>query len=128
MKNGNNGITHERRNEMLSRLSPYNVKDDLHRVELYREIRNGEKKQSEGWVEYEIQPDERLKPEMIAYRHYGTDSLKWVVLVVTQLDDMREALEVGETIWLPPMVWVRQRIKYLRIWRGDGTKNNFHSI
>jgi hypothetical protein len=33
-------------------------------------------------------------------------------MVVAQLDDLREALPVGETIWLPPIVWVRQRIKY----------------
>jgi hypothetical protein len=51
-------------------------------------------------------------PELIAHRFYGTDKLKWVVMVVAQLDDLREALPVGETIWLPPIVWVRQRIKY----------------
>ena len=97
---------------MLSRLSPYNITDDLHRVELYREIRQGTESPPEDWTEYEIQPDERLKPELIAYRHYGTDQLKWAVLVSAQLDDMREPLEVGESIWLPPVVWIRQRIKH----------------
>jgi hypothetical protein len=102
----------EVQNMSLSRLSPYNINDTLHRAELYREIRNGAENQTEGWTEYEIQPDERLMPELIAHRFYGTDKLKWAVMVVAQLDDLREALPVGETIWLPPIVWVRQRIKY----------------
>jgi hypothetical protein len=97
---------------MKSRLSPYNIKDDLHRAELYRDIRLGAENKTDGWTEYEIQLGERLNPELIAYRFYGTDELKWVVMIVTQLDDIREAMEAGETIWLPPIVWIRQRIKH----------------
>ncbi len=92
----------------LSRLSPYNITDDLARVDLYREIRAG----ADDWKEYEIQLDEVLMPELIAYRFYGTDLLKWVVLVVAGLDDMREALEPGIKLKLPPTLWIRERIKY----------------
>lgn len=92
----------------LSRLSPYNITDDLLRSDLYREIRSG----NDSWLEYEIQPDEVLMPELIAYRFYGTDLLKWVVLIAAGLDDMREALEAGEKIKLPPTVWIRERIKH----------------
>ncbi len=92
----------------LSRLSPYNVTDDLLRSDLYREIKKG----NNEWPEYEIQPDEVLMPELVAYRFYGTDLLKWVVLIVAGLDDMREVLEAGTTIKLPPTVWIRERIKH----------------
>lgn len=89
-----------------ARLSPYNVTNDLVRAALYREIRAG----SDEWPQYEIQPDETLRPELIAHRHYGTDELKWVVLVATQLDDYREELLSGEIIRLPPSTWIREKI------------------
>jgi len=92
----------------ISRLSPYNIPDDLIRSDLYLEIRNG----SDTWAAYEIQPDEALRPELIAHRFYGTDLLKWVVLIAAGLDDMREQLDVGTTIRLPPTSWIRERIKY----------------
>ncbi|MBF0121262.1 MAG: hypothetical protein HQK79_20705 [Desulfobacterales bacterium] len=92
----------------ISRLSPYNIKEDLIRVELYREIRKGE----DDWYLYEIQVDEVLRPELIAYRVYGTDLLKWVILISAGLDDMREPLKAGELIKLPPLAWIRQRIKF----------------
>jgi hypothetical protein len=91
----------------ISRLSPYNIEDDLIRVDLYREIRKG----SDEWPLYTIQPDEILSPDLVSYRAYGTDELKWVVLVAAGLDDPREALEAGSTIKLPPIVWIREKIK-----------------
>lgn len=92
----------------LSRLSPYNITDDLLRSDLYREIRTGK----DGWPEYEIQPDEVFAPELVAHRFYGTDLLKWAVLIAAGLDDMREVLEAGARIKLPPTVWIRERIKH----------------
>ncbi len=92
----------------ISRLSPYNITDDLLRSDLYREIKAGD----DAWPSYEIQLDEVLRPELVAYRFYGTDLLKWVILIAAGLDDMRERLEAGTIIKLPPTVWVRERIKY----------------
>ena len=96
----------------MDRLNAYNVSDDLIRAELYKEIRDGAENKADGWIEYEIQPDERLHPELVSYRFYGTDALKWVVLIVSGLDDMREGLPVGESIFLPPIAHVRKRIKH----------------
>lgn len=92
----------------ISRLSPYNITDDILRSDLYREIRAG----MDGWPEYEIQPDEVLSPDLLAYRFYGTDLLKWVVLIAAGIDDMREGMEAGRRIKLPPTVWIRERIKH----------------
>jgi hypothetical protein len=92
----------------ISRLSPYNITDDLLRSDLYREIRKGD----DAWPSYEIQPDEVFMPELVAHRFYGTDILKWVVLIAAAMDDMREVLEAGTTIKLPPTVWIRERIKH----------------
>ena len=94
----------------MDRLNAYNVSDDLIRAELYKEIRDGAENMAEGWTEYEIQPAERLSPELVSYRFYGTDALKWVGLIVSDLDDYREGLPVGETIFLPPIAHIRRRI------------------
>ncbi|MFH1984790.1 MAG: hypothetical protein ABIL58_23360 [Pseudomonadota bacterium] len=96
----------------MNRLSPYSITDDLIRGELYREIRTGAANLTAGWIEHTVQPDERLMPELVSHREYGTDELKWAVLIVAGLDDYREPLEVGAVLRLPPVVWIRQRIKY----------------
>lgn len=93
-----------------SRLSPYNITDNLTRSDLYREIRNG----NPSWPTYEIRLDEVLRPELISKRHYGTDEMKWAVLVAAELDDMREPMEAGKKIKLPPVTWTRERIRYWR--------------
>lgn len=95
---------------LISRLSPYNITDDLRRAELYREIRDGQ--DNLDWPSYEIQPADTLRPELIAYKVYGTAELKWLVMIAASLDDMRELMEAGDTLRLPTTAWIRQRIKY----------------
>jgi len=94
----------------LSRLSPYNIEDDLLRTELYREIRAG----ADDWTQYTVLPDEILMPELVAYRHYGSRDLKWVILIAAGLDDMRGVLEAGTVLSLPTLPWIRQRIRYYK--------------
>jgi hypothetical protein len=93
----------------LSRLSPYNIDDDLRRVALYREIRDGQSNRE--WLAYEIQPADILRPELIAYKVYGNAELKWLVLIAAGLDDMRERLAAGTLLRLPSPAWIRQKIK-----------------
>ena len=90
----------------LSRLSPENIPDELKRAELYRDIRN-----AEGFA-YEVQPDETKRPELIAYRYYQTDELKWAVMIAAGLDDPRQEIEAGIKITLPSVVFIRERIKF----------------
>jgi hypothetical protein len=94
----------------LSRLSPYNINEDLLRAQLYREIRDGQ--ESSEWRLYEVQPSDTLRPELIAYKVYGTREMKWLILVAAGLDDMREELEAATVLRLPEPAWVRQRIKH----------------
>ena len=96
-----------------SRLSPQNIDDDILRVELYREIIESAAQTPVDWIEYEIQPDERLLPELVAHRVYeGTPGLRWVVERVAGIDDRRSEIPVGKTIFLPPVTWIRKKIKY----------------
>lgn len=51
-------------------------------------------------------------PELIAYKVYGLDTLKWVVLIAAALDDPKERLASGTRITLPSTAWIRERIKH----------------
>lgn len=95
----------------ISRLSPDNIPDPIFRAELYREIRQGQT-QANGWTEYVIKPDERLRPELAGFRVYASDNMKWVVMIAAGLDDMRQPLQDGVVIKLPPASWIRERILY----------------
>ena len=97
---------------MEDRLSPLNIADPLVRVELYREIRDAQALRQAGWAAYEVQPADALMPELIAYKVYKLDTLKWVVMVAAELDNPRERLEEGKTLHLPSTAWIRERIKH----------------
>jgi len=103
-----------------NRLSALQIDDPLVRVELYREIRNYQDNPPNDWVEYEIQAADALMPELIAYKVYKLDNLKWVVMIAASLDNPREKLEVGKTIFLPSTAWIRERIKYWQTFERQG--------
>ena len=97
------------------KLSPLNIHDPLLRAEFFREIRlaQEDKKYRTGkWAYHQIQPSEVLIPELIAWRVYSVDTLKWVIMVAAALDDARERLKAGTIIYLPSTTWIRERIKY----------------
>lgn len=104
------------------RLSPQNIKDPLLRTELYREIRNAQLdrkyRDADSWAYYIIQPSDVLSPDLIAYKVYSLDTLKWVILLAAGLDDPREKLQAGTTIWLPKTTWLRERIRYYSTMEG----------
>jgi len=50
-------------------------------------------------------------PELAAYRHYGMEGLKWVVMIAAGVDEPRERMESGITLQLPSIQWIRQKIK-----------------
>ena len=98
-----------------ARLSPLNISDPLLRAELLRDLRLAQtdrKYRGEEWGYYVIQPGDILSPELIAWKVYGVDTLKWAVMAAAGLDDTRERLTAGETIFLPSTAWLRERIKY----------------
>ena len=92
---------------IVDRLDPRVISHELVRAQLYRDIRGGDLE----WPVYTIRDDEVHLPELIAARHYGSDNLKWVVMIAAGLDDMGVKMTPGEDIQLPPQAWVRSRIK-----------------
>lgn len=97
---------------IISRLSPENIHDELRRVPLYREIRDAQNEELEGWITYEVQPIEELSADLISYNAYKTDQLKWLILVAAGVDDMRYRIPAGKKLQLPPLAWIRTRIRH----------------
>lgn len=98
-----------------NRLSPLNITDPLLRAELLRDIRLAQldpKYRNEEWKSYTIQPGDYLSPELIAWKMYSIDTLKWLVMVAAGLDDSRDVLESGRTVYLPSPVWLMERVQY----------------
>ncbi len=97
------------------RLSYLNITNRLLCVELFREIRKAQEDSAargENWGAYIIQPGETLSPDLVAYKVYGIDTLKWVIMVAAYLDDPRERLPAGTTLYLPKTSYLRERIRY----------------
>ena len=98
-----------------ARLSPLNISDPLLRAELFRDIRLAQtdrKYRDDQWGYYTVQPADMLSPELVAWKAYGIDTLKWVVMAAAGLDDTRETLTGGTRMYLPTTVWLRERIKH----------------
>lgn len=95
------------------RFRPDQLKDPLVRARLYQDIRRQKPRVSrDSWQEHVVAPAERLMPELVAYRIYKSKRFKWVVLAAAGLDDYRQALESGQTLYLPTIEWLRDRLQY----------------
>lgn len=97
-------------------LSYLQISDPLLRVELFREIRLAQEdtkyREDDAWAKYTVQPGDTLSPEFVAYKVYSIDTLKWLIMVAASLDNSRERLTAGTTLYLPTTTWLRQRIRY----------------
>lgn len=107
------------------RLSPENIADVLLRTELYREIRAAQEKELEkGWFTYEIQPSEILMPELIAYRAYSLDTLKWVILIAAGLDDPESDWRPAPCSRFPPRHGSGSASAIMPPWKRRGVEND----
>ncbi len=92
----------------VHRLSPFNIEDSLARGRLVKEIREPQ----EEWPRYEVLEEEAYRPDLIAYRHYGTEQATQIVLAAAGIDNAEIPIEIGSQIPLPPAAWLRQRIRF----------------
>ena len=93
---------------MLSRLSNQNVTDPIIRNAMYRDLLSSDKT---DWITRSIAVDEEYRPDIAAYRLYGTPECRWLITLVAGLTDELEALPVGIPLLYPPAHEVRKKIK-----------------
>lgn len=99
-----------------SRLSDMSISDDILRVTLYKKVLSylSDADNSDSIITYEIKEDEQSRPELLAYRVYGSPDLRWLVMLVTGNDDEFAAVSAGYEIDLPPLSVVRSYIREVR--------------
>lgn len=97
----------------LPRLSDLQIEDDVLRAMLYSDVLAlvAEPGQSDVF-QYDILLDEEYRPDLTAYRAYGSTVMRWVISLVADIEDEADPLPVGEVLRLPSPAWVRERIRH----------------
>ena len=95
----------------LSRLSDFNIKDDILRADFYLRIVRHINSANFSGVSYTISLDEAYRPDLVSYRLFKTADLRWLVGLVCGVDDEAEPLEVGSTYVFPNAVFIRREMR-----------------
>lgn len=97
----------------LSRLSDLQIDDDVIRSMLYADVLAHCRDESETDVlTHGVLLDEEYRPDLVAYRVYGNEVMRWAVSLVADVEDEADPLPVGQTLRLPTAAWVRERIRH----------------
>ncbi|WP_254446386.1 hypothetical protein [Pantoea sp. CCBC3-3-1] len=94
----------------ISRLDDRNIEDPIIRAYMRQSIMNKSQSYDSDLLVYDIQPDEIYRPELIAYRIWGTGELRWVITLVCGLEDESEPMSEGEELTVPSLSWIREQI------------------
>ncbi|EPB0010800.1 baseplate protein [Escherichia coli] len=98
-----------------SRLDDRIVDDAIIRSYLYRDILNRIAENDSELITRCVLTDEEYRPDLLASRVYGASEghiLRWLVSLVVGNESEDLPLPVGEDIVLPPLTWVRERIRH----------------
>lgn len=95
------------------RLSDLSIEDHIWRAQLYTKILNYVRTSKDS-IFYELKEDEKTRPDLVSYRVYGVESLRWVVVLVAGNDDEFSPLPVGYRLVFPPISEVRRMIREVK--------------
>ncbi|MCY2267801.1 baseplate protein, partial [Klebsiella pneumoniae] len=62
-------------------------------------------------ISYTIKPDEVYRSDLSAFRCYGNEELRWVFRLLVGHESETEAMPVGITLTVPPVAWIRDRMR-----------------
>lgn len=97
-----------------SRLDDRVVNDAVIRTYLYRDITQRVAGNDSELITRSVLEDEEYRPDLLAFRVYGSGghTLRWLISLVAGNETEDMPLPVGETLALPPLAWVRERIRH----------------
>lgn len=95
----------------ISRLSDLNIEDDILRAIYYRRVLSYVATIGADLFPYTIKIDEEYRADLVAYRSYGNSELRWVITLLTDIDDEANSLPVGDEIFLPTASWLRRDMR-----------------
>lgn len=97
----------------LSRLSDQNVTEPVIRSYLYRDLLTYVNDLTKtGALQHDIALDEAYRPDLVSFRVYQTTELRWLVGLVTDIEDEAKPLPVGRSFRFPPIPFIRERIRH----------------
>ncbi len=91
----------------MNRLDRENFGGPIVRGLLYKALRNPK----DDWTQHTVEPNEEYDLYKIAYRIYGTTDVWWVIAVCAGVDDPLEKIPAGTNFTVPPLAWVREKLK-----------------
>nr|WP_238340055.1 baseplate protein [Citrobacter sp. NCU1] len=62
-------------------------------------------------IPYTIKVDEVYRSDLAAFRCYGNMELRWVFRLLAGHEAETEAMSVGTTFTVPPVAWIRDRMR-----------------
>ncbi|HFU2857304.1 TPA: baseplate protein [Enterobacter cloacae] len=96
-----------------SRLDNRSVEDPIIRAYLHREIiRQSERYDDDTNFIYTIKSDEVYRPDLVAYRAWGSEDLRWVINVLAGNEAETDPLPVGQDLTLPSAAFIRDRVRH----------------
>lgn len=96
-----------------SRLDNRSIEDPIIRAYMHREIiQQAARYDEETNFSYTIKGDEKYRPDLVAYRAWGSHDLRWVVDVLVGNEAETEALPVGKDFSFPSAAFIRDRVRH----------------
>lgn len=94
----------------ISRLDDRSIEDPIIRAYMRQAVMEKAQSYDSDLLIYDIQSDEVYRPDLIAYRIWGTGELRWVITLVCGLEDESEAMAEGTELTVPTLAWIREQI------------------
>ncbi|EDJ7306006.1 hypothetical protein M8D79_004198 [Salmonella enterica] len=98
----------------LSRYDDRNITDPILRAELRKEVMAMCESNDQNLTIYYVLPDEQCRADLVAYRVWGIEALRWVVTLAAGLEDESQGMMVGQKLKLPPATWVREMVRHFQ--------------
>ncbi|EIA0033893.1 hypothetical protein K6Z85_004474 [Salmonella enterica] len=98
----------------LSRYDDRNITDPILRAELRKEVLAMCESNDQNLTNYYVLPDEEYRPDLLAFRVWGTEDLRWVVTLASGNEDESQPMVIGRKLKLPPAAWIREMIRHFQ--------------
>lgn len=96
-----------------TRLDDRSVEDPIIRSYLHKDIiQQASRYDNETNFVYTVKADERYRPDLLAYRAWGSADLRWAIDVLAGIESETEGLPVGTDLTLPSTAFIRDRVRH----------------
>ena len=95
-----------------SRLDDRSIADPIIRSFMHNEVVAKSTSRDIDLMNYDILPDEEYRPDLVAFRIWGVEELRWAVRIIAGTEAEYDPLPIGTTLTVPSMAWLRDRLRH----------------